>query len=187
MIRILSRALLWILGWTVEDTYPKSLKKYIMVAIPHTSTWDFPIGLMVRSVINLDVKYIGKDSLFKPPFGFLFYWLGGYPVDRSGNKNFVDAVANIYNEKEAFAILIAPEGTREKVDKLKTGFYYIALKAKIPIIYVGFDFSRKIASFSEPFDPSGDLEKDIKFAESYFLEKDIKGKNPEKGWPICLQ
>lgn len=100
--------------------------KFVIAVIPHTSSWDFPLGLLVRSVMDIDVKYLGKDSLFKGPFGGLFRWLGGYPVDRSKNNNFVDTVIDIFKREEKFSTAIAPEGTRKKVDQLKTGFYYIA-------------------------------------------------------------
>ena len=136
---------------------------------------------MVRKVIQRDIKFIGKSSLFKPPHGFIFSWLGGYPVNRSKRTNFVDAVADIFNSKESFAIVLAPEGTRQKVEKLKTGFYFIAKQAQVPIILVRFDWGTKVVTFLDPFNPTGDLEKDLEYFRSEM--KGVKGKNPEWGWP----
>lgn len=180
MRKRISAWLLRLLGWRVEGFNPRQLDKYIIIVIPHTSNWDFPLGLLVRNAWELnEVKFLAKDSLFKPPLGWLFRWLGGYPVDRSKRHNYVDAVADIFDRHERFAITIAPEGTRSKVDRLRTGFYYIALKAKVPIIMAKFDFGNKVVTFSEPFWPTGDKEAD--FARIREFYKDAKGKNPELG------
>ena len=181
MFRAISKFLLSALGWTIITNYDALPKKYVIIAIPHTSNWDFPIGLMVRSALGFDAKYVGKDSLFKNPVvGGILRWLGGYPVDRSQRTNFVDAVVDIFNSKEAFAITIAPEGTRKKVDKLKSGFYYIALGAKVPIIMVQFDWEHKKIVFSQPFFPSGDKDADFEFIHAYF--RGVKGRNPENSF-----
>ena len=184
MLTKLSEWLLRLWGFRIKGWKPPVEKKYIMIAIPHTSNWDFPLGVLVRKVIGADVRFLGKSSLFKPPFGFIFYWLNGYPVERDKSTNFVDAVVKAYNSKESFVVQIAPEGTRKKVDKLKTGFYYIALKAKIPIMMVRFDWEKRIVAFSDMFYPSGDKEKDFEFIKAYF--KDTRGKYPEQGWPYSL-
>ena len=184
MLIKLSEWLLRLWGFRIEGWKPPLEKKYIMIAIPHTSNWDFPLGLLVRKVINADIHFLGKSSLFKPPFGFLFYWLGGYPVYRSKSTNFVDSVAKVYDSKESFAVIVSPEGTRKKVDRLKTGFYYIALQAKIPIMMVRFDWERRVVSFSEFFYPSGDKEEDFEFIKNHF--RDSRGKFPERGWPHSL-
>ncbi|MCO6478024.1 MAG: lysophospholipid acyltransferase family protein [Phaeodactylibacter sp.] len=181
MFRAISRFLLKALGWKIVTEFDELPKKYVIIAIPHTSNWDFPIGIMVRSVLGFDAKYVGKDSLFKIPIlGPVMRWLGGYPVDRSKSNNFVDAVVDIFNSKEEFAITIAPEGTRKKVDKLKTGFYYIALGAGVPIIMVKFDWANKTITFSPPFFPTGDKEADFEFITEYF--RGVKGRNPENSF-----
>lgn len=168
---------LW--GWKIEGGIPENLKKYILVVGPHTSNWDFPLGLLVRSIIRVDAKYMGKASLFKPPFGWIFRALGGYPVDRSKNNNYVEAVVDIFDSKEEFAITITPEGTRKRVNELKSGFYYIALGAKVPLIMVIFDYPAKTIRFSEPFYPSGNKEEDFEVIISHF--RGVQGKNPENG------
>ena len=151
-----------------------------MIVGPHTSNWDFPIGVLARSIIQIqDAKYLGKSSLFKWPHGFIFRALGGHPVHRSRNNNLVDAVIDLFNNKEKFAVALAPEGTRSKVESIKTGFYHIAVKAKIPIIKVGLDYSLKQTIIDAPFYPSGDIERDMPLILDFFSK--IKGKHPELG------
>lgn len=169
-----------ILGWKFEGKFDPSLPKYIAVVAPHTSNWDFIIGVLTRKIMGIDsVKFLGKSQLFKWPFGWFFRALGGYPVDRSKHNNLVEAVVAIFNSKERFAIGLAPEGTRKKVGQLKTGFYHIAVQANVPIILVGFDFPKKTVVVKNPFYPSGDIEKDMPVIMNFF--KGIKGKNPEWG------
>jgi len=164
-------------GWTIVGDFPKDVKKYIIVVAPHTSGWDFLIGLLVRSIKQVEAYFIGKDSLFKPPLGWLFRALGGYPVDRSKRTNFVDSVVDLFNSKESFAIAIAPEGTRKRVEKLKTGFYYIALGAKIPIVLGKLDYEHKIVEIAEPMYLSGNIDHDFEKIVSFF--RGVKGKYPE--------
>lgn len=169
-----------ILGWKINGGFPSELKKYIVAVAPHTSNWDFPIGVMVRSILRMqNTKFLGKSSLFRPPFGWFFRVLGGYPVDRSRHNDMVQQVADIFAKHENFVVAIAPEGTRQKVDKLKSGFYYIAKKAEIPIIPVGFDFGKKEVVIGKPFYPSSDVEKDMDSLMNFY--RSIKGKNPELG------
>lgn len=168
---------LW--GWKVIGDFPKQLRKYILVVAPHTSNWDFPLGLLLRNIRGVDAKFIGKSSLFKAPFGWIFRALGGYPVDRSKSNNYVDAVVDIFNSKEDFILTITPEGTRKRVDEFKTGFYYIALGAKVPLVMVIIDFANKTVSFTEPFYPTGNKEADFEVILNHF--RGVKGKNPEDG------
>ena len=150
-----------------------------MIVAPHTSNWDFFIGLAARSILRVDTKYVAKQELFRFPFGWIFRKLGGYPVDRSKNTNFVDAVCDLLEKNPEFSICFTPEGTRSYVPKWKTGFYYIALKTKLPIIMVGFNYVKKEVCVEPPFMPSGNLDKDLEFMLSYYRK--IPGKFPEKG------
>mgnify|MGYP000096955673 CR=1 FL=1 len=164
-------------GWKIIGKYPHDYDKFVLIAMPHTSWWDLPLGFLLRSMWKSDVKFIGKDALFKPPHGWLFYWLGGYPVDRSKSHNYVDKVVDIFNSKKRFSIVIAPEGARSKVDKLKSGFYYIAKGANVPIFMIKFDFGKMEVVMSEPFYPSWDKEKDFEFIYKYY--EGALGKIPE--------
>ena len=167
-----------LLGWQVSGfTHINSIKKAVIIGAPHTHWMDFPIGVLVRSVLGVKTNYVGKKSLFKWPYGWFFRWLGGAPVERKSNENQVEAIARIFNEREEFRIALAPEGTRKKVDKWRTGFYYIAKTANVPIIMFTLDFENKTNHFSEPFHLSGDKEADFKVIKEFY--KDVKGKIPE--------
>lgn len=182
MFSLISRWILRLWGFKIVGTYPRHIKKYLVIVIPHTSWVDFPLGVFVRAAMKAHhIKFLGKKSLFKPPFGWMFKALGGYPVDRSKRTNFVQAVVDLYNEKEAFVIALAPEGTRQKVDKLRTGFYYIALGANVPILMVKMDYGHKEVVWHEDLlYPSGDLEKDLEIVNDFY--RGTRGKVPEKSY-----
>ncbi|WP_299621735.1 1-acyl-sn-glycerol-3-phosphate acyltransferase [uncultured Tenacibaculum sp.] len=167
-----------ILGWKIVGAFPKDLKKYIIIGAPHTSWKDFPIAILTRNVIQIPIDFVGKASLFKPPFGFIYRWLGGTPVDRTKSNNFVDSVVQIYNEKEEFRLALSPEGTRKYTKKWKTGFYYIAKGANIPVVMFAFDFKNKQIVVAEPYHVTDSIEKDFDaFLEFY---KDIVPAKPEQ-------
>jgi 1-acyl-sn-glycerol-3-phosphate acyltransferase len=168
------------MGWGADGSFPPGLKKYIVAVAPHTSNWDFVIGVMARSILHLrGAKFLGKSQLFKPPYGWLFRWLGGYPVDRTSAHDMVHQVAEIFQAHEKFILAIAPEGTRKKVDRLKSGFYYIAKQTGVPIIPCGFDYKRKKVVVGSPFYPTESLENDMKILTQFY--SNITGKNPELG------
>ncbi len=164
------------MGWKIINDFPK-LKKYLIIAAPHTSWQDFPIAIMAKSTKGAKVNYIGKASLFKPPFGFLFRWLGGAPVDRSKNTKLVDQIVEIFNGKETFILGMSPEGTRKKVNTWRTGFYYIAKGANIPIVMATLDFAHKEIRISEPYDLTEDMDADMNHFYSYF--DGVVGKHPD--------
>ena len=180
MFRALSKFIYYkLIGWTIKGSFPREIKKYIIIVAPHTSGLDFFVGILVRAIIPEigNAKYLGKKELFKPPFGWIFKATGGYPVDRSKHSNLVDAIVDIFNSKEEFVIALAPEGTRKQVDKLKTGFYYIAQKANIPIVMVGFDYKKKEVIISDPIVTSENFESDMETIMTFF--RGITGKIPE--------
>jgi 1-acyl-sn-glycerol-3-phosphate acyltransferase len=150
-----------------------------MIVAPHTSNWDFVVGIAARSILKLEIKYVAKKELFKFPFGWIFKKLGGYPVDRSKTTNFVDAVSNLFKTHEYFSICFTPEGTRKYTPKWKTGFYYIALQAGIPVVMVGFNYADKLVQVEPAFYLSGDIDKDIAHMMDYYRK--VPGKIPEKG------
>jgi 1-acyl-sn-glycerol-3-phosphate acyltransferase len=167
-------------GWRVRDAYPNGIDKAILIVAPHTSAWDFPLGLAARSYLNLKhTYYLGKEELFKGPFGFLFRATGGYPVNRFNKEKMVDQVVELFNTHDQFILALSPEGTRKKVDRLRTGFYHIAKKAGIPIIMIGFDFSKKEISIASPFFAGEDEAADFRKIIEFFAP--IKGKIPELG------
>lgn len=176
---------LWILflkatGWNAKVTFPTYLSKAVILVGPHTSSWDFIYGLAYRSVMQIGFsKFLGKKELFKPPFGFIFHWLGGTPVDRFSKQNLVDQVVDKFNSHTKFLVAMSPEGTRKKVDKLKTGFYNIAKLAKVPIVMTGIDFYNKTLVVSEPFWPTDNFENDLTEILNFYRK--IQGKIPANG------
>lgn len=159
-----------VLGWRIEGELPK-LNKYVIAVAPHTSAWDFVIGISLRKIMSLEwMAFFGKQTLFRPPFGWWFRWMGGYPITRSKSVNQVQQIINYFNENEQFISVIAPEGTRKKVTKLKTGFYYIAKGAKIPIVMVSFNYASKCVVFRKPFYPTENSNEDLAFIEAYFQQ-----------------
>jgi 1-acyl-sn-glycerol-3-phosphate acyltransferase len=169
-----------LLGWKVVGTIKKDIKKCIVIAVPHTSWWDFFLGIFSRAILELEINYVAKKELFVFPFGYFFKWTGGTPLNRKAKENKVDTIARIFNSKEVFRLAIAPEGTRKKVSEWKTGFYYIALKANVPIVPVAFDYGKKEVVYHAAFYPTGNLIEDLKVLESYFVG--VIGKVPEKSY-----
>jgi hypothetical protein len=162
------------------------LKKCVVLVAPHTSNWDFITGVAFRSKLNLThAKYLGKAQLFKPPFGFLFRILGGFPVERSSKINMVDQVVTLFNKHDSFVLVLSPEGTRKKVERLHTGFYHIARKANVPIVLTGFDFEKKQLSIAEPFFVTDDDAADFKRIYQFYAN--MKGKNPAQGMSHFLE
>lgn len=177
-MKTISKFILYtILGWKLENDFPQQPKKYVVIAAPHTSWIDFPIAILSRMSSGTMVHFIGKGSLFKWPFGYFFKMLGGTPVDRTQSNNMVDAVVAVFNSKKEFRLGISPEGTRKKVEKWKTGFYYIAKGAKVPVVMATLDFENKKIKISEPYYTTDSIEADFKVFKAFF--KNIKGKKPE--------
>ena len=167
-----------ILGWKVPVDFPSHIDKYIIIAAPHTSNWDFPIAVLSKYAKGKDIRFIGKHTLFKPPFGFIVKALGGTPVNRTASSNMVQSLIDIFNEKEKFIFAISPEGTRKKVPKWKTGFYHVAKGAGVPIVMATLDFENKQVLVDEPYYVTGDQKTDFKHFHDFF--KDVKGKNPDQ-------
>jgi 1-acyl-sn-glycerol-3-phosphate acyltransferase len=175
--RLMGHAWLSAFGWRAEGV-PDVPKKAVLIAAPHTSNWDFPFTLAVSYVLDLDFSWLGKHTLFDPPFGFLFRWLGGLPVDRRDRNNLVASVAQVLKEHDELLLLIAPEGTRSRVGRWKTGFYYIALNAGVPIVLGYLDFARKQGGILHVFHPTGDIEADMATIRQYY--RAIEGKHPSR-------
>ncbi len=169
-----------ILGWKTSGSMPVDIKKFVVAVAPHTSNWDFLVGVAARSILRIQkAQFLGKSQLFRPPFGWFFRMLGGHPVERTSSQDMVDQVVKIFNKHESFILAMAPEGTRKKVEKLRTGFYYIAKGAHIPIIPVGFDFRLKTVIVSQPLYPTDNMDSDLEKILSFY--RTITGRNPELG------
>lgn len=168
------------MGWKIVGTIDPTIKKCVMMVMPHTSNHDFYLGIFTRGILGLEMNWVGKKELFRFPFGYYFKYMGGEPLDRSGGLNKVDSIAAIFKKRDVFRLAVAPEGTRKKVSELKTGFYYIAMKADVPIIPVAFDFGKKEVNLGAAFQPTGNIEADLEILKKHYVG--VKGKIPENGF-----
>lgn len=159
----------------VSEPFPA---KYIIALAPHTSNWDFIIGMLFCRAKNFNCNFLMKKEWFFWPLGKLMHKLGGIPVYRSKKTGLTDIVAEKAKEMDTFRLCITPEGTRKANKEWKKGFYYIALKADIPILLYGLDYKRKLIKCSRTFIPTGNVEKDMEEIKQYFTE--FEGKHPER-------
>lgn len=172
---VLGWLVLRVFGWRFEGDVPNQ-PKFVAVVAPHTSNWDFPLGLAAKWALRLRVSFLGKHTLFKPPYGWFFRLLGGIPVNRNAAHNLVHQMSRIFGEREQLVLVIAPEGTRKKVVQWKTGFYHIARAADVPILLIAFDWGRKVIRFGPAVMPTGDMERDVADIRARYA--DVRGKIP---------
>lgn len=177
VLTVLCKICLKLAGWKLEGA-PPTEKKYVLIAVPHTTNWDFPITLALAFIFKFDIFWMGKDSLFKGIKGPIMRWMGGIPIDRKSSNNVVQQTINAFDANDRLVITIPPEGTRSKVDKWKTGFYYIAVGAKVPIGLGYLDYKRKAGGFGPTFYPTGDADKDIAEMRKFYAK--ISGKYAEQ-------
>lgn len=178
------RALLRLLGWKVVGDLP-AIKKYVVIFAPHTSNWDFVLMLITRFCFKMDVAYLGKHTLFKPPFGWFFRWVGGIPVERSTKSNVVAQVVEEIKSRDSIQLALAPEGTRSKKPYWKSGFYHIAVQANVPIVCTYLDTSTKTIGVGEFIHPTGDIEVDMDKIRNFY--KDKSGIKPELASDIQIE
>jgi len=177
-LRAVSRACLRLAGWRIEGALPAGVRKCVLIAAPHTSNWDLPYTLMTAFVLRLNVYWIGKASLFRPPFGPLMRWLGGIAVQRDQANNLVAAsVAALKAADGPVQLIVPPEGTRGKATRWKTGFYYIAVGAEVPILLAFMDYADKRAGLGPVFQPSGDVERDMAAIQAFYAP--LRGKRAQ--------
>jgi 1-acyl-sn-glycerol-3-phosphate acyltransferase len=179
LLRWLSVAFLRLTGWQVVGKLPADAAKSVLIAAPHTSNWDLPYTLMVAFALRLNVYWMGKISLFKPPFRGLMMWLGGIPVDRGQSNNLVAASsAAIMQAAGPLQLIVPPEGTRSGTRYWKTGFYYIAAGAGVPIVMAYLDYDKKIGGLGPVFQTTGDIAADMLAIKAFYA--DVKGKNADQ-------
>ena len=166
-------------GWTIEGQLPSHAAKSVLIAAPHTSNWDLPMTIMVGFALGLNPRWMGKASIFHWPFGGLMRWLGGIAVDRSQSNNLVESSAQaIQDATEPLQLVVPPEGTRSKTRYWKTGFYYIALNAQVPIVMAYMDYSTKRSGLGPLLLPTGDIDADMIVVRDFY--RPFKGKNADQ-------
>ena len=183
LLQVLSIVVLRSLGWRRSGQLPK-IPKFVVIAGPHTSNWDFPIGLAIVFAFKMKMNWLGKDSLFRWPFGSFFKWLGGIPINRSKSGDIVAQMIKTFRENAKMIMVVAPEGTRKKVKYWKTGFYRIAQGADVPIVMGFIDYVRKLGGFGPALMPCGDIESDIEKIRAFY--DNVTGKIPDKSTPATI-
>ncbi len=176
LLRGLSLAFLRLSGWQLDGQLPADQPNCVLIGAPHTSNWDLPYTLMVAFALRLNIRWMGKRQLFKGPFGPLMRWLGGIAVDREQAGNLVAASALAIREADGpLQLVVPPEGTRSGSRRWKTGFYWIAHQAGVPIVMAYMDYPRKLSGLGPVFTPSGDIEADMVQIKAWYGQ--FKGRN----------
>ncbi len=164
------------LGWRAEGQLPDT-PKWVIIAAPHTSNWDLPIMLGVAYVLGANLSWMGKHTVFEGPFGGFMRWLGGVPVDRRSRHDVVKQMVDLFARRDELELSVPPEGTRKRTKYWKSGFYYIAKGAHVPIALGYLDYSRKVGGVGPVVWPSDDVEADLAKIRAFYADK--VGKYPE--------
>ena len=166
-----------LVGWQVAGEIP-NLPKMIVIGAPHTSNWDFPLAMIFIFYTGVRFNWMAKKEFFVRPFAWLWYWLGGVSVDRKAANGLVGQTVEVIQQRAKIVLAIAPEGTRSKVARWRTGFYYIAYNANIPIVPILLDYAHKRFVITEPFSPTGDIEADLPLLQARY--EGIAGRNRDQ-------
>jgi len=178
--RAVGRGVLSLAGWRIEGAVPDRPHLVVCVA-PHTSNWDFVIGYAAKMALGVRAHWLGKHTLFRGPRGPLMRAMGGIPVDRGAAHGVVAQVAARFRREPQLVLGVAPEGTRRKVDRWKTGFYHIAREAGVPIWPVALDWGARVVRLGVPLAPTGEEAADIETLQGFFRR--VRGRNPERAFP----
>jgi 1-acyl-sn-glycerol-3-phosphate acyltransferase len=177
ILRGLALLILKVCGWRREGKLP-DIPKYVMIAAPHTSNWDFLFTMAVAFAFRLNICWMGKHTLFRRPFGPLLRLLGGIPIDRTKSRDTVSQIAQAFRERARMVMIISPEGTRKKVKVWKTGFYHIARGANVPVLLAFLDYMRKVGGLGPLVYLSENLEADMAVIRNFYAN--VTPRHPEK-------
>ncbi|MBK7948740.1 MAG: 1-acyl-sn-glycerol-3-phosphate acyltransferase [Deltaproteobacteria bacterium] len=182
--RALARLFLAATGWKPEGD-PPGPRRYVLIAAPHTTNWDFPYLLAFAEHFGMRISWLGKASLFRGPLGPIMRALGGIPIERSRSENRVAAMAKIFEEHDDLGLVVPAEATRGRTEFWKSGFYYIALTARVPIVMSFLDYTRKRGGIGPAFLPTGNVSRDMDAVRAFYADK--QGKFPEAFGPVRLR
>ena len=172
-MRAVGRGVLRLMGWRVEGEVP-DLPKFVIAVAPHTSNWDFVVGVAAMFALDLRLAFIGKHTLFRGPIAPLLRWMGGIPVDRSSAHGVVADSVEAFKRMERRILVVAPEGTRSRVAHFKSGFLHIARGAGVPVLLATLDYEARCVRFGPAFEPGEDIEEEVRKTEAFFAP--IRGK-----------
>lgn len=184
MRKRIASLILKLFGWTVEVELPEE-KKYVVIGAPHTSNWDLVLALLACWAVDLKIYWFAKVQIFRGPLYYLFTALGGIPVDRSAPHGLIQQITEKFNNSDELVLGITPEGTRSKTEYWKSGFYYIARSAKVPVYFGFLDYRHRKLGFNKGLMPGDDIESDIRIIADFY--SDIQGRRPQKQGPIRIK
>ncbi|MDD5572102.1 MAG: 1-acyl-sn-glycerol-3-phosphate acyltransferase [Bacteroidales bacterium] len=170
-MKYIAKLILLISGWKTVNTLPPELKRYVMLSVPHTSNWDFFYGRISLFVLGIKVNTLIKKEFFFFPVGYILKALGAIPIDRSKGVNVMNETIKMFENNENLIVLITPEGTRKLQKNWKRGFYYMAVKANVPLVLGYIDYLKKETGLTEVFHPTGNYEKDMVYIENFYKDK----------------
>lgn len=173
-MRWIGRSVLDLLGWRVEGELP-DLPKFVIAVAPHTSNWDFVVGAAAMFALDLRLAFISKHTIFRWPFKGVLRWMGAIPVDRSSSHGIVGESVDAFGRMERRILVIAPEGTRSKVERFKTGFLHIARGAQVPVALATLDYGARCVRLGPAFEVGADIEEERRKTEAFFVP--IRGKH----------
>jgi 1-acyl-sn-glycerol-3-phosphate acyltransferase len=179
-----ARSLMGLFGWRFVGE-PPDLSKYVLVAVPHTSAWDFVVMLSMDFAFRVACVWMGKQSLFRGPLGVYLRHMGGIPINRASANNVVEQAVTAFERHERMVLTISPEATRGRARRWRTGFYHIAMGAGVPIVCGFIDYGRKKAGFGPVFTPSGEMEADMAIIRDFY--RDIVGRHPQNVGQIAVK
>lgn len=182
-MKLVSRLILKLIGWRLDERVPET-RRYVLIAYPHTSNWDFVLGMLAKWALQLPLNWVAKHSMFWGPFKPMFIAMGGVPLDRVKTTGFIQKNIQLFGEREQFVLGLMPEGTRSKTDHWKSGFYYIAQGANVPIVLAYLDYKNKIIGIGKVIQTSGDIHADLEIIKEFY--KDKIGYKPEKQSEISI-
>lgn len=169
LLRKIAQIIMRLARWRFEGELP-NLAKAVVIVGPHTSNWDFLVGVMAMFAMNLKISWFGKHTLFRKPFGSLMRWLGGIPVNRSESQGMVGEILDAFHSRKQLLLGLSPEGTRRAVSSWRSGFWRIAKAAEVPIVPVFFDYARRVIGFEETYYPTEDFEQDLARFQKIFAD-----------------
>lgn len=170
ILTLIGRGIFRLIGWRTEGQIP-DVPKFVIVGAPHTSNLDGLLMFPAAWLFRVRLRWMGKQSLFRPPLGWLLRWLGGVPIDRSGPRRAVQQMVDTFSQHDRLALLVTPEGTRGKAERWKTGFYYIAQGAGVPIVLAYIDYRRRVIGIGPIIQPDGDLDADLRLMHTFYSDK----------------
>lgn len=184
MLKVFAKLILKLIGWQVKSIKPEA-KKFVLIGAPHTSNWDFPLVLLAFWTLDLNIKWVGKIQMFRGPLHYLFTAIGGIPVDRSASHGFIKQITDEFDRHEEMVLTIAPEGTRSNTPYWKSGFYYIARNANVPVCLGYINYQSRNLGFEKLIYPTGDIESDMKIIADYY--QNMKGKHISNQGPVRVK